>query len=106
MANARPADSTETISRDSRQLMLLGPVHGAGYYPGYRQIPSFRPAAVGQPPLNEVESRIGFALLLLLLNGLDDRFASTQQPVPNPPMANFPMFPMLWPQVVNRPRML
>ncbi|XP_046641516.1 uncharacterized protein LOC124326641 [Daphnia pulicaria] len=112
MANARPAESTESIdSRDPRQILMMVPQRSNSwvqpnyndYYAGFRHnnygYNPFRPA-VGQP-VNEVESRIGFALLLLLLNGLDDRYASTQQPMPNPPMANFP-FPV-WPPV-NRHR--
>ncbi|EFX76521.1 hypothetical protein DAPPUDRAFT_322308 [Daphnia pulex] len=108
IANARPTESLD--SRDPREILMMVPQRSNSWvqpnsndYAGFRQTNygynPFRPA-VGQPP-NEVESRIGFALLLLLLNGLDDRYASTQQPMPNPPMANF-SFPV-WPPL-NRPR--
>ena len=119
-SNARPA---ETISRDPRhpplQLIAQRPLHPwvqpnyKSYHPlstaaGYRHnIALFRPA-IGQPAgLNsEVESRIGFALLLLLLGELiDDRFDSSKatQSNSNPPVVNSPAIPM-WPQL-NRPRM-
>lgn len=120
-SNARPA---ETISRDPRhpplQLIAQRALHPwvqpnyQSYYPlstaaGYRQNIAFRPA-IGQPAgLNNevVESRIGFALLLLLLGELiDDRFDSStaaQQSNSNPPVVNSPAIPV-WPQL-NRPRM-
>ena len=120
-SNARPA---ETISRDPRhpplQLIAQRPLHPwvqpnyKSYHPlstaaGYRHnIALFRPA-IGQPAglNNEVaESRIGFALLLLLLGELiDDRFGSSTatQSNSNPPVVNSPAIPV-WPQL-NRPRM-
>ena len=119
-SNARPA---ETISRDlghpplqliaQRALHPWVPPNYQSYYPlstaaGYRQNIAFRPA-IGQPAgLNNevVESRIGFALLLLLLGELiDDRFDSSKatQSNSNPPVVNSPAIPM-WPQL-NRPRM-
>ncbi|KAI9563022.1 hypothetical protein GHT06_010479 [Daphnia sinensis] len=85
--SARPAEPMPSTPRDARQL--LAPVPYVPWaqpaaIPDYRY--GYNPLVTrnGAVPLDDLESRFGLALLLLLMGGIDDRFTLNRPPVFRP----------------------